>query len=88
MKRKLSQWQGCDPNTMAYKMSDAAKFYAFQDAKADILELNAENQRLRDILRQIAYPKRGTAEESATLQDFADMIQATYTVDSLKGEEQ
>jgi hypothetical protein len=86
MRRKIKQWRKCSPQSMAYNQSDAAKFYAFQDAQADILQLNAENQRLRDILRQIAYPKRGTEEESATLQGFADMIQATYTLEQLEGE--
>ena len=87
MKRKLSQYKNASPEAMAYRMSDAAKFYAFQDSRADILELAAEIQRLRNILRQIAYPKRGTAEESSTLQEFADTIQATYTLEQLEGEE-
>ena len=86
MNRKIEHWKLCSPQAMAYNQSDAAKFYAFQDARADILELDEENQRLRDILRQIAYPKRGTAEESATLQDFADLIQSTFTLEQLEGE--
>lgn len=85
MRRKVEQWRDCSPAAMADQMSRAAIFYAFQDAQADILELDAENQRLRDILRQIAYPKRGTAEEKMSLQEFADMIQQTYTLDQLQG---
>ena len=30
---------------------------------------------MKKILRQIAYPKRGTSEETYDLQDFADEIQ-------------
>lgn len=85
MKRKLEQWKNCNPKTMADDMSNAAIFYAFQDAQADILELNAENQRLRDILRQIAYPKRGTREDAMSLIGFAEMIQQTYTLEQLQG---
>lgn len=85
MKRKISQYEKSSPAAMA-RMSEAAIFYAFEDSRADILELNAENQRLRVILRQIAYPRRGTAEESMTLQGFADTIQATYTLEQLEAE--
>jgi len=84
MRRKIQQWQDCSPAAMADQMSKAAQFYAFQDAQADILELDAENQRLRDLLRQIAYPKRGTSEEVMSLQEFADLIQQTYTLDQLE----
>lgn len=36
------------------------------------------------ILRAIAYPKRGTKEEVMTLQDFADLIQSHYTIEDLE----
>lgn len=38
---------------------------------------------MRAVLRDIAYPKRGSAEETMTLQQFADRIQATWTTDAL-----
>jgi hypothetical protein len=47
LKRSIEQWRGCDPEAMAYHLSEAAIMYAFRDAKADILALNAENERLR-----------------------------------------
>lgn len=47
MNRTIEQWRGCDPEAMAYHMSEAATMYAFKDAKADILALHAENERLR-----------------------------------------
>lgn len=37
-----------------------------------------------EILRAIAYPKRGTKEEIMTLQDFADLIQSHYTIEDLE----
>lgn len=83
MKRTIEQWKTCNPTTMAYEQSDAAKMYAFQDAKADILELNAENLRLRNIARAIAYPQRGTPEEGYGLMDFAKLLQSAYTAEQL-----
>ena len=68
---------------MAAEQSDAAKMYAFQDAKADILELHAENLRLRNVARAIAYPQRGTPEEGYTLMDFAKLLQSAYTAEQL-----
>lgn len=35
------------------------------------------------ILENIAYPRRGTKEESMTLQEFAEMIQRKYSLDEL-----
>ena len=68
MKRTIEEWKNCEPNAMAYSMSNAAKMYAFEDAKADILEMHSENLRLRNIVRAIAYPQRGTPEEEAAEQ--------------------
>jgi hypothetical protein len=39
MKRKIEQWRGCEPEAMAGQ-SKAAITYAFEDAKADIIELH------------------------------------------------
>jgi glutathione S-transferase len=35
------------------------------------------------LLHQIAYPRRGTVEESQTLQDFADLIQREWSAERL-----
>ena len=83
MKRKIEQWKNCDPKAMVENQSDAAKMYAFQDAKANILELHAENLRLRNIARAIAYPQRGTPEEGYGLMDFAKLLQSAYTAEQL-----
>lgn len=83
MKRTIDVWTHCNPKAMAYDQSDAAVMFALQDAKADILELHAENLRLRNIARAIAYPQRGTPEESYSLMDFAKLLQSAYTADQL-----
>ena len=83
MKRDIKQWENCDPKLMASAQSEAAVFFAFQDAKADILELYRENLRLRNIARAIAYPQRGRPEESYSLMDFAKILQSTYTAEQL-----
>lgn len=83
MKRTIEQWKNSDPKAMASNQSDTAKMFALQDAKADILELHAENLRLRNIARAIAYPQRGTPEEGYGLMDFAKLLQSAYTADQL-----
>ena len=47
MNRGIERWQACDPVAMATEQSEAARIYAFEDAKHDILELHAEVERLR-----------------------------------------
>lgn len=83
MKRTIKQWKSCDPKAMAREMSEAAQMFAFEDAKADILELHAENMRLRNIARAIAYPERGRPEESYSLMDFAKILQSAYLAEQL-----
>ncbi len=75
MKRKIEQWANCNPEAMA-KMSENAIMFAFKDAKSDIVAM-------AKILEAIAYPRRGTKEESMSLQDFADLIQSKFTFDDL-----
>ena len=53
MKRTIEQWSGCKPEAMATAQSDVARTFAFADARADILELHRENERLREGLRLI-----------------------------------
>lgn len=40
MKRDIERWRGCDPAAMD-KQSEAARIFAFEDARADIIELHA-----------------------------------------------
>lgn len=83
MRRSIEQWKVCNPKAMAYEQSPAAIMYAFEDAKADVLDLHAENLRLRNIARAIAYPQRGTPEEAYNLMDFAKILQSAYTAEQL-----
>ena len=68
---------------MATNQSDIAKQFAFEDARADILELHAENLRLRNVMRVIAYPCSGTHEEGYNTMDIAKLIQSAYTAEQL-----
>lgn len=86
MKRTIEQWKNCSPKAMATDMSDAAKCFAFEDAKADILELHAIAGRFKDLLRQIAYPRRGTEEENMDIFAAAKLIQSNFTIDELSDE--
>lgn len=83
MKRTIDRYKACNPNSMALEQSDAAKKFAFEDMKADILELHAEMLRFKNIARAIAYPQRGTPEEAYSLMDFAKLIQSAYDADDL-----
>ena len=83
MNRPIERWQVCCPASMA-KQSLAAITYAIEDARHDILELNEQNKRLRSLLMAAAYPRRGTEEESMTIQDFANLIQSIYSQDQLE----
>lgn len=82
MKRTIEQWKNCEPSAMSAQ-SNAAIMFAFQDAKADILELHAEMLRMKNIARAIAYPCRGTPEEGYGLMDFAKILQSAYTAEQL-----
>lgn len=83
MRRPIDTWKACDPKAMAHGQSATAAQFAFEDAKADILELHAEMLRFKNIARAIAYPQRGTAEESYSLMDFAKLIQSAYSAEAL-----
>jgi hypothetical protein len=83
MKRSIDRWRNCDPSAMAHEQSDAAKQYAFEDARQDILELHAENERFKALLKLIAYPRRGTDDERHDIFSIAELIQSAYTSEQL-----
>ena len=71
LQRTIEQWRHCDPKTMAYKMSEVAITYAFEDAKEDILTLHngietlrKENATLRDMVHQLTFEKRNMTQVS------------------------
>ena len=49
MKRTIEQWRNCIPEYMAFDMSDAAKMYAIDDAKQDILQLYKLAERVANL---------------------------------------
>lgn len=52
-----------------------------QSSKSD--QRNENWLALTEMLSRIAYPRRGSKDETATLQDFAEEIQARWGVDDL-----
>ena len=84
MNRTIEQWSAGDPYAMCTKQSVNAQVFAMQDAKSDILELHAQNKRMKQILQIIAYPRRGTDEESRDIQSMAELIQGVYTSEQLE----
>lgn len=55
----------------------------WHDAVKKLNEADALNARLKDLLRQIAYPRRGTDEESMDIFDAGKLIQSNFTLDEL-----
>jgi len=68
LQRKITKWSNCKPAEMV-KMSPAAIQYALADAKADIITM-------AKLLCEAGYPRRGTAEESQDIYDFAQKVQS------------
>lgn len=73
LNRSVKSYAECSPKAMS-TMSPAAIMYAFQDGRADVLILAG-------LLSRIAYPRRGTPDETKTVQDWAEEIQAVITHD-------
>lgn len=65
--RKLERWKGTNPDAME-DGSKAALVFALKDARQDILTLAG-------LLAVAAFPRRGTAEESITIDQFASLVQ-------------
>lgn len=53
MNRTIEQWSKCNPEAMATGQSEVARTFAFADARADILELHRNNERLRKLLADL-----------------------------------
>lgn len=49
----------------------------------EVLRLQTNNARFRDLLRQIAYPRRGSEEEKMDIFDAAKLIQSNFTAEEL-----
>lgn len=76
MKRTIEQWRNAVPELMATAQSEAARTYAFADARADILELHREIERLRGIImalqgEQTAAPSHNETTRT-TISDVLD----------------
>lgn len=67
-------------NQHMLKIAKANGFECLTDAIAAAMKAHA-------MLERIAYPRRGTKDESATLQQFADEIQAGWSLDILSNAE-
>ena len=81
MQRTIVQWTNCDPRAMVTQ-SPAAIQYAFEDAKADILQLYKELQRFKNVARVIAYPS-SEFERSLGTMDLQKILQATYSAEQM-----
>lgn len=55
-----------------------------QENPAIAVELFRKNERFKEILRQIAYPRRGTEEEARDIFDYAKIIQDNFSLEDLE----
>lgn len=83
MRRSLKTWNLCNPSSMT-EQSPAAIRYAFEDARADIIELATDLERMKLMLSRIAYPARNTPDEFADLNMFAAEIQEMWSLEDLE----
>jgi hypothetical protein len=67
---------------MAHDQSDQVKEFDFADMRADVLTLagvvavlEKENRAFKRLLCEAGYPRRGTDEETQTMQQFAWKVQ-------------
>ena len=74
MKRSIQKWQDSDPDYMIKKLSRLGLLSALRDAKADILELHAEVERLRGALETVQHH---TGERVCCCGDYMDSHPAT-----------
>jgi hypothetical protein len=68
LRRPITTYLHCYPKAMAEDMSVAARIYAFDDMRADVITLAR-------LLCEAGYPRRGTSEETQSMQDFANKVQ-------------
>lgn len=75
---------GCISTTDEFSSKERliAELSAMRFACANAIELN---ERFKDLLRQIGYPRRGTDEEKMDIFDAANLIQSNFTADDLDG---
>lgn len=73
LQRTLERWAAGNPKVMYEEGSKAALFYALADAQKDI-------QLLGSLLCVAAYPRRGTVEESLTMEQFAALVQRVISL--------
>ena len=77
MQRTIEQWRGCDPRKMATSQSPEARTFAYQDARADILELDGERGVLLGLLTDCAAVLRTIdPDDSDEAEKLADLLGA------------
>lgn len=84
LNRSIDQWRGCDPRAMATEQSEAARVFAFEDAKADVLAQWDELQTLKKRLERYdkTLTKIAGLDEGRT-QDRAVMLARRVLVSEL-----
>jgi hypothetical protein len=73
---------GCISTTDEFSNRDRliAELSAMRYSCANAIALN---ERFKDLLRRIAYPRRGTDEEKMDIFDAAKLIQSNFTAEEL-----
>ena len=77
MQRTIEQWRGCNPREMATWQSPDARTFSYQDARADILELDGERGVLLGLLTDCAAVLRTIdPDDSDEAEKLADLLGA------------
>lgn len=83
LNKTIDQWSLIEPKAIA-EASPAHIQNCIADAQHDINTLSKENDDYKHMLSRIAYPRRGTPDEIATIFDFATEIQAIHKREDLE----
>jgi hypothetical protein len=53
------------------------------EIRCEVLRLKTNSDRFKDLLRQIAYPRRGSEEENMDIFDAVKLIRSNFTAEEL-----
>ena len=84
MIRTIFQYKDMKPVYISKNCSRNAIMFFLKDARKDILSLHKQNEKMKEVLSNIAYPMRGTEFEDMDFDDVLEFIQSNFSTDDLE----
>lgn len=88
LKRPVKAHAESNSHSQAFEQSRSAIFHLIEDMKKDISSLFNENEKMKELLRIGALPKRGTREESMSFEDFSSLVLSSFSSEFLSSDEE